>query len=329
MLSASSLNVNRKLRRVLVLFPGSLGDVICALPAFTSLCRSSTEKITLATRGEAFDFCTLFLASYADVISLEGATFSQLFLNPQHILLSEKFFQLFSHFSTIFSWYGHEKSEVRENLLRFSSADVQSFPFFTGQEDWHAVFYYLSCIGKKTMRCPSLSLPEDMRRWGESFFRQYSKKIFSPTLVIHPGSGGKRKRWDPKGFLQVGRWWQKTRHGNVLTLLGPAEENELLQWRSMGEVASKLSLLQISALLSQADFYLGNDSGVSHLAGAVGARGVVLFGPTLPQQWRPLGGNLSIIRNSIYRGNFPARDGISLEEITVGEVIANLILIGG
>ena len=97
----------------------------------------------------------------------------------------------------------------------------------------------------------------------------------------------------------------------------------------MGEVASELSLLQVAALLSQADFYLGNDSGVSHLAGAVGARGVVLFGPTLPQQWRPLGGNLSIIRNSEYRSILPAHDGISLEEIAVEEVIANLILMGG
>jgi ADP-heptose:LPS heptosyltransferase len=35
--------------------------------------------------------------------------------------------------------------------------------------------------------------------------------------------------------------------------------------------------------------YLGNDSGVSHLAGLCGARSIVLFGPTNPQVWHPLG----------------------------------------
>jgi len=45
---------------------------------------------------------------------------------------------------------------------------------------------------------------------------------------------------------------------------------------------------EVAALLSVADLYLGNDSGISHLAAAVGAFGVALFGPTDPRSWRPL-----------------------------------------
>ena len=148
-------------------------------------------------------------------------------------------------------------------------------------------------------------------------------------MIIHPGSGGKRKRWDSEGFRQVGIWWQEKKKGKVIILLGPAEKNELQKWRSIGEVEIELSLLQVAALLSRADLYLGNDSGISHLAGAIGARGVVLFGPTLPKKWRPLGGNMVVVRNSAYRDVFPNREGIALKEIAVEEVIAHLILMGG
>src|SRR5262249_61063988 len=92
------------------------------------------------------------------------------------------------------------------------------------------------------------------------------------VLIVHPGSGGQRKRWAPEGFIRVCQWWREKK-GRVLLLLGPAEEREAEGWRQTGgEVENTLSLLQVAALLSRADLYVGNDSGVSHLAGAGGAR---------------------------------------------------------
>jgi ADP-heptose:LPS heptosyltransferase len=49
------------------------------------------------------------------------------------------------------------------------------------------------------------------------------------------------------------------------------------------------SLPDLAARLAGCWAYLGNDSGVSHLAGLVGARTVAVFGPTAPDVWRPLG----------------------------------------
>jgi ADP-heptose:LPS heptosyltransferase len=85
----------------------------------------------------------------------------------------------------------------------------------------------------------------------------------------------------------------------------------------------------VAALLSQADLYLGNDSGISHLAGAVGARGVVLFGPTRPHQWRPLGGNLLVVQNTASQVSSSLHVGISLDEIPADVVIEKLIVQGG
>jgi heptosyltransferase-3 len=50
-----------------------------------------------------------------------------------------------------------------------------------------------------------------------------------------------------------------------------------------------LPLEELAARLAGCHAYLGNDSGVSHLAGLCGARTVVLFGPTSPVVWSPLG----------------------------------------
>ena len=52
-------------------------------------------------------------------------------------------------------------------------------------------------------------------------------------------------------------------------------------------------LPDVAALLAHVDAYVGNDSGISHLAGAAGARGVALFGPTAARRWRPLGGRIA------------------------------------
>jgi hypothetical protein len=49
-------------------------------------------------------------------------------------------------------------------------------------------------------------------------------------------------------------------------------------------------------MLSVSDYYVGNDSGISHLAGVLGCRGIALFGPTDARIWRPLGADMDIIR---------------------------------
>ena len=114
----------------------------------------------------------------------------------------------------------------------------------------------------------------------------------------------------------MAEWWRNSRDREVLIVLGPAEAEEGEYWRHYGHVETSLALPQVASILTRATCYIGNDSGVSHLAGVVGARGVVIFGPTRPEQWRPLGGGLQVIKNTRYREKWPAREGISLEEVT-------------
>jgi heptosyltransferase III len=136
-------------------------------------------------------------------------------------------------------------------------------------------------------------------------------------LVIHPGAGAVAKRWTAAGFRAVADAW-RARGGETIVLLGPAEEGERAQWRTSGhEVACGLDLREVVTLLASVPRYLGNDSGISHLAGVLGRRGVVLFGPTHAARWRPLGSGLEpLVHNGL------------TEEDTRAQVLARLAAAG-
>ena len=324
MLSMQDRKVNRNGQlRTLVLFPGSLGDFLCLLPALMELAGSTPDGVVeVVARGELLGMIQR-LPFVCQAFSLDSGIFAQLF-SPLGAS-AEQGLRFSFPVSEIFSWFGHAHPEVRMNLNRIAPGRIRSFAFFTGQEDCHASAYYLRCVGTKELRGPSLLLGEEERQWLDRYWRLHDWPPSSRVLIIHPGSGGQKKRWATEGFVQICYWWQQQKKGKVLILLGPAEEEEAESWRQTGgQIERNLSLLQVAALLSRADLYLGNDSGISHLAGAVGVRGVVLFGPTRPQQWRPLGGSLSVLHNAAYRAALSQVSGISLTEIPYEKVLVSL-----
>jgi ADP-heptose:LPS heptosyltransferase len=89
--------------------------------------------------------------------------------------------------------------------------------------------------------------------------------------------------------------------GVVVLLLGPVEEERggVHELRQHCLVAGGLSLSQAAALLAASDVYLGNDSGITHLAAALGVPTVALFGPSDPRQWAPRGRQVAIVRRAI------------------------------
>jgi ADP-heptose:LPS heptosyltransferase len=311
---------------ILILFPGSLGDFCCVLPALQALCHSKGRKANLVVRPELFPIAQRF-PFFHRTISLDSSVIAKLFSSPP--VAREELSGYFSALSVIVSWFGHTRPEIAANLDQLAPGRVRSFAFFSGQEECHASAYYLRCVGITELQCPSLPLREQDRSWVEWYWTSRGWSFSSRVLVLHPGSGGKRKRWVGEGFAVIARWWQSRRLGKVLILLGPAEAQEEAYWKQVGEVEKDLAVLQVAALLSRADLYLGNDSGVSHLAGAVGARGVVFFGPTQPSQWRPISGSLSVLYNVHYRSEASQTQRITLGEIAPEEVIAKLLQQGG
>jgi ADP-heptose:LPS heptosyltransferase len=83
----------------------------------------------------------------------------------------------------------------------------------------------------------------------------------------------------------------------VLLVEGPADEEALAEVRALlppgtrAATASRPALPDLAALLCRCHAFVGNDSGISHLAGILGVPTVAVFGPTDPRTWAPLGPN--------------------------------------
>jgi ADP-heptose:LPS heptosyltransferase len=142
------------------------------------------------------------------------------------------------------------------------------------------------------------SVPESPDLSFSSAEREAAAQLLSALpprfLALHPGSGSPAKCWPADRFAALA-----TRHAGAsrfLVVLGPAEDDR--RWDRMRDavVARELPLRTLGALLSHAGLFVGNDSGVSHLAAACGAPTLALFGPTDPGLWSPVGRSVRCLR---------------------------------
>jgi heptosyltransferase III len=126
--------------------------------------------------------------------------------------------------------------------------------------------------------------------------RAWRERLPDRFLAVHPGSGSPTKNWPAPRFaklapaLSEGRPW--------LLVEGPADvEAAAIAGRAPGAiVARELPPRVLAALLAESSLYVGNDSGVTHLAAAWGAPTLALFGPTDPQVWSPVGTAVRALR---------------------------------
>ena len=123
-------------------------------------------------------------------------------------------------------------------------------------------------------------------------------------MAIHPGSGSPQKNWPTERWIVVARQLFRIRGNLRLMLLGgEADSAEVAAMRRALPpervlMVENAPLPRVAALLARCEFYLGHDSGNSHLAAATGIPCVVLFGPTDPSVWSPPQPKVNVIRGA-------------------------------
>jgi len=143
---------------------------------------------------------------------------------------------------------------------------------------------------------------------GRAIFHSFCIDSDSP-IILHPGSGGAHKCWPLNQFQSLADMLRRSEYQPVF-LLGPVELDtwppHLLQELNCRNytVLKDLSLEQVIQILSCSSGYVGNDSGITHLAGAVGIPAVAIFGPSNPRQWQPLGQRVKIAHKPFASGDF-------------------------
>jgi ADP-heptose:LPS heptosyltransferase len=157
----------------------------------------------------------------------------------------------------------------------------------------HASFWLARALAPLEVRPaadspPPLVFSDDERREA----RERTRELDDGFLAVHPGSGSAAKNWPAERFAETARRLSGGR--SLLLVLGPAEE-KTAEWPG-AVVAREWPLRVLGAALSRAGLFLGNDSGVAHLAAASGAPTLTLFGPTDPALWAPVGSSVAAVR---------------------------------
>jgi hypothetical protein len=293
---------DESIERVVMIFPGALGDFLLALPVIRALrARHASARATLVMKESLRALA--MLADVADVtVAIESAESAALFgssATPAWLAAAP----------VVYSWLGGSDAEVRARLASLARS-VRFFRVERGEGPEHAAISYARAADVRGSLAATAAIAAPPSAAADALFAELS----APVLAVHPGAGARAKRWDVAGFVQVAHWW-RAGGGSVVTIAGPAEAGDApaLGAREVRD----WPLPDLAALLGRVGLYLGNDSGVSHLAGAVGVPGVVLFGPTDARRWRPLSDRLAIVR-----ARSTAPDGIALTALPPARVIA-------
>lgn len=155
--------------------------------------------------------------------------------------------------------------------------------------------------GLRFEECARLPLNSHQKNGGQRLLDEKPLDPGEKIILIHPGSGSREKCWPLPNFLEVVRRLdQKNLRGVLIT--GPAEEwlaprTELSDFPENWFWVHSPSLLRMAGLLSTSHFYLGNDSGITHLAAACGTTGLALFRSELKSVWSPYG-DISVLSGS-------------------------------
>lgn len=125
-----------------------------------------------------------------------------------------------------------------------------------------------------------------------------------PRVVIHAGSGAysTARRWDAASFAVVADALHQQQGAQIILVGGSQDDSQQVQATMQAEaldLTGATTLPQLADVIAQADVFIGAESGVMHLAAAVGTPVVAIFGPGNPDAWGPWnpGGQTVIVRS--------------------------------
>lgn len=174
-----------------------------------------------------------------------------------------------SRFDAIYSWYGAARPDFRDAVAALPFHFYDALPAGNRQ---HATDFYCGQVGADIC-LPKITVPPVAR---ETF------------CILHPFASNRAKQWPLDRFRALADLL-----GDVRWCAGPEDLS-----RHPGVIEHPVvieDLFNLAKWIGAARVYIGNDSGITHLAAAVGTTTIALFGPTDPAVWAPRGGNVRVI----------------------------------
>jgi heptosyltransferase III len=274
-------------RRILAVRAGALGDTLLSLPSIGALRRlvgPSGEVDFVGTEPAARLLLSPRLATR--VHSIERAPFRALF---QESADDSDRISFLRPFALVAAW--SNPPLLDEKLASLGIPLLQASPHpppgVHASDHLYRALYPLGVVGGAPP--PEIDLDSDSRLAALEFLRR-SELRASDFIALHPSSGSPGKNWPRERFRELGA--RMRQEGcPLLWIAGEADREVMasLAERLDAPVARDLPLPVLAAVLAVSRGFVGNDSGVTHLAAAVKTKTIALFGPTDPAVWAPRG----------------------------------------
>lgn len=284
------------IRKALVIRPGALGDVLLTLPALQALHVAWPQaEIELMGNSWAVDWLPgrSVVVGSACFDRGDWAALFQPDAQPEAAVLA-----YLAQFDVLLSYATPPAHAFAYNLTRLARGWCMSFDPRPPSGEMAHVSEFLQRPLREWGIAPTREAPRLWLRQAEqSLAAQWWKEHGLDgqwVLAVHPGSGSRTKNWLAQRFADVAADLVRKRSARVLLLGGPADADAVRQMRAAlaGVACAELldaPLPYLAAVLEHCQAYVGNDSGVSHLAAALGVPTVAVFGPTDPCRWAPRG----------------------------------------
>jgi heptosyltransferase-3 len=343
LLEEKGAQVAREAQRAVILQPGALGDCILTLP----LVRAMKEALGLG--GVDIIGHTEYTgilpgrSCVNSVRSIDSTQLHRLFAESDTFDLEDHdpLINAFADYAWIVTFMGEPDGNFEQNLIFTAncshSAEVITLSLKPPRaERRHIAEYYVRQFVDQSGLTSDLAhvRSEDVligvtaadRNHGLGLLDQVGIDVSKRLIILHPGSGGRRKCWHLENFIGIAKSLRSS-EVEVLFLLGPTERERLgagdvARVGASAKLVADLSLTDVVGLLGCADAFVGNDSGVTHLAAGMGLRTLVVFGPTDPALYRPIGPALTVFRDS--RNRFAREPCLELQRSVI-ESLTGLI----
>ena len=284
------------MNRILVIRGGAIGDFVLTLPAI-KLLRDRFPKAHIEILGNKHIAALAEKRFYANAIrSIESGSLARFF--AKNLKLPSEWTDYFAGFDLIVSYLFDPDRIFETNLRRAGTKSFLAGPSKLDNRE-HAALQLarpLAALGLHLSDPAAQLYPSDEDRALADSFRG---DLARPRIVLHPGSGSETKNWAIENWRSLGDFFLTAGH-SLLVISGEADEERvrILEFAWSGkpvQCAKNLPLPHLAALL-EGSFFIGHDSGISHIAAAVGARCILLFGRTNPAIWAPANENVTVLR---------------------------------
>jgi len=148
-------------------------------------------------------------------------------------------------------------------------------------------------LGLKNQRV-DFYLTRGGEQWAVDFFHRNSIAGEKLVVGIHPGAGDRIRCWPLDRFKQIGEHLVETYNATILIFADP-DGYGMDMALGCGWIPVQANLMNLVSLIRAVHFMVCNDSGVMHIAAAVGAKGVAIFGPGQPARIGSYGNRLDIV----------------------------------